>query len=119
DAPDPVESLLDALDAVRSLKADEWKALRQDLADQVGRLVAGLDADKATAVGDRAVQLLIRVRALKEAEFKEQRAELEKEARQLAGEAGPLDVLRHLAEYALAELLSNPRLGQALTARLR
>src|SRR5262249_21582281 len=58
-APDPVESLLDALDTVRTLKADEWKALRQDLADQVGRLVAGLDADKATAVGDRAVQLLI------------------------------------------------------------
>jgi hypothetical protein len=119
EAPDPLESLLEAIDSVRGLNAEDWKALRQDLADQVGRLVGGLDADKANAVGDKAVQLLIRVRALKDAEFKEQRAELEKEARDLVGNVGPLDVLRHLAEYALAELLSNPRLAHAVAARLQ
>jgi hypothetical protein len=119
EAPDPLESLLEAIETVRGLNAEDWKALRQDIADAVGRLVGGLDADKASAVGDKAVQLLIRVRALKEAEFKAQRAELEKEARELVGNAGPLDVLRHLVEYALAELLSNPRLPQAVAARLQ
>src|SRR5262249_26221363 len=36
DTPDPLESLLDALDTVRGLKPEEWKNLREEIQDQVG-----------------------------------------------------------------------------------
>jgi hypothetical protein len=45
------------------------------------------------------------------------RERLDTEVRQLMGPDGAFDVLRHSAEYTLAELLSNPRLVQALEAR--
>jgi hypothetical protein len=117
--PDPNERLLEALDKVRDLKPREWKELREDLSEEVGHLVAGLDPDKAVRVGDKVVQWLITVRALTEDEFKTQRPELEKRAREIVGDVAPLDVIRHAVEYALAELLSNPRLGEALAARLK
>ena len=58
-------------------------------------------------------------RALKDDEFKKERPELEKTARQIVGEVGPLDVLRHAVERSLADLLSNPRLAAAIDARLK
>jgi hypothetical protein len=112
--PDPLETLVEALDKARGLKPDEWKHLREDISDQVSRLVAGLDLEKAAAVSDQVIQLLIQARALKDDEFKARRDELEKEARQIVGDRGPLDAVRHALEYALAELLSNPRLPAAL-----
>lgn len=121
DIPDPLEILLDALDAARGLKKEEeWKTLRDDVQDQVGRLAAGLDSDKAVGIGNEAVQFLIRVRSIKdEKEFKTSRTALEKEARKIVGDVGPMDVLRNLTENALAELLSNPRLAKVLAARTK
>jgi hypothetical protein len=115
--PDPLEQLLDALDKVRDLKPDEWKELRDMLSDEVGWLVAGLDAEQASQVGDQVVQLLIMARALKEKDFQKQRPELEKKAREIVGQVGPTDVLRHFLERSLAELLSNPRLQAVLDAQ--
>ena len=37
----------------------------------------------------------------------------------IVGDVGPTEVLRHLVEHALAELLSNPRLEAALAERLK
>jgi hypothetical protein len=70
-------------------------------------------------VSDQVVQLLIQARALKDDEFKRERRDLEKSARQIVGEVGPMQILRHAVERALAELLSNPRLPTALEARLK
>jgi hypothetical protein len=112
--PDPLETLTEALEKARGLKPEEWKHLREDVAEQVSRLVAGLNVEKAVATSDQVIQLLIRARALKDEEFKAQRAELEKEARQIVGDRGPLEAVRHAVEYSLAELLSNPRLPAAL-----
>ena len=117
--PDPLERLLEALGKVRGLKEAEWKELRDDVSDEVGRLVAGLDIDKAGEISDQVVQLLIQARALKENELKKERPELEKIARQIVGKIGPLDVLRNAVERTLAELLSNPRLAAAIEARLK
>jgi hypothetical protein len=117
--PDPLELLHAALDQVRPLAPKEWKEFREELSSEVGRLVAGLDAERAGRVGDKVVQWLIQIRSLTEEEFKAQRSELERAARQIVGDLGPLDVLRHELEYALAELLSNPRLEAALAVRLR
>src|SRR5262249_3787692 len=116
---DPLEILLETLEEVRGLDAAEWKELRQTVGPQVGSLVAGLDAERAQQVSDRVVQWLIRVRAMSDDEFKKERDELEEEARKIVGDVGPTEVLRHVVEQALAELLSNPRLEAALEARLK
>jgi hypothetical protein len=119
DFPDPVEGVLDALRKVRGMKDDEWKQLRAELAEDVGRLAAGLDIDRASRISDQVVQLLIQARALSADEFKKQKPELEKSARRVLGPAGPLTVIQNTLEVALAELLSNPRLTAAIDARLK
>jgi len=116
--PDPLERLLEAIPKVRGLADKEWKQLRDEISEEVGRLVAGLDEEKAGEVSNKVVQLLIQARALKDAEFKTQQPELEQTARDLVGNAGPLQVLQHVVERALAELLSNPRLTAAIDLRL-
>jgi hypothetical protein len=119
DFPDPHELLLDALEQSRKLPAKKWRALQADVAENVGQLVGGLDLEKAGETSDKVTQWLIQVRALKEEEFKAKREELEKEARQIAGNLGPLEVIRNQAEFHLAELLSNPRLEAAVSALLK
>jgi hypothetical protein len=118
DLPDPVDDLLAALGRSHDSEDREWKELRDDTAQEVGWLVAGFDKDEARKVSDRASALLDRVHDLKDEEFKTQRPQLEKEARDLAGAVGPTEVLRHVLERDLAELLANPRLPAALDARL-
>ena len=119
DFPDPVEMLTGAFEEVRKLSRREWGGLRDDVAEQVGWLVAGMDGDAEEKARDQAAALITRARQLKDAEFKKQRPELEKAARELAKKVGPTDVHRHFLEHALAELLSNPRLAAAVEARLK
>lgn len=119
EVPEPLERILEALSKVRDLNAKEWKQLRDEVSEEVGRGVAGLDFDKASQVGDKVIQLLIHARALKDDEFKSERPELEKTAREIVGNLSPLDVLRHALALDLAELLSNPRLLAAVEARLK
>lgn len=116
---DPGERLSEALTMVRGLAPAKWKEYRDEISDQLGFLIGGLDPDKAQRAGDQVVQLLIVVRSLKDEEFETRRPELEKKARAIVGDLGPTDVLRHYMEHALAELLSNPRLGAAVAARLK
>jgi hypothetical protein len=119
DFPDPLEILLAALPRVRGLNAKEWEAVREDVSEEVGRLVAGLDADKAGKISDQVIQLLIQARALKEDELKKHQADLEASARDIVGKVGAFDVIQHVLERSLAELLSNPRLAAALDVRLK
>lgn len=119
DFPDPVEMLTGACEEVRKLSRREWGGLRDDVAEQVGWLVAGLDGEAEEKVREQAAALLTRARNLKEDDFKKQRPQLEKAARELAGKVGPTDVHRHFLEHALAEVLSNPRLAAAAEARLK
>lgn len=116
---DPLEKVLDGLTRVRDMEDKEWESFRTTLPDEVGRLVAGLDSEKAARIGDQLVELLIVVRGLKDDEFKKQRPELDKKAREIVGDLGPTDVLRNVMEYHLAELLSNPWLVPAIDARLK
>jgi hypothetical protein len=119
DVADPVERVRTALAEVRGLKRDEWKTKRDEIAEEVGWLVAGVDEEKSARVSDRVVALLSKARSLTDAEFTRQQAELEKAAEEIAGGVHPAAVLEHVAEHALAELLSNPRLGAALRARFK
>ena len=116
---DPREHLLEALQKVRGLSDAEWGETRDDVAEDVSHLVAGLDEDRAAKVRNQVIQLLIIARSLKPEEFKKERSDLEKQAQEILGNLGPTDVLRHIMERVVAELLSNPRLPAALDARLK
>jgi hypothetical protein len=119
DIIDPRQRLLEALDKVRGLTDKEWVEVRDEISEDIGRLVAGLDDEQSARVSAKVVQLLIVVRSMKSDEFKAERPELEKQAQQILGDVGPTDVLRHVMENSLAELLSNPCLPAALEARLK
>jgi hypothetical protein len=119
DVVDPLDRLLDALESVRGLKPAEWKEKRDEVAEEVAWLVAGVDADRADRVNDQVVALLSKARGLGDAEFKAGRADLTKEARKIRGDVSPGRVLQHVVERAVAEMLSNPRLMAALDARLQ
>jgi hypothetical protein len=116
---DPVERLTEALTQARKKKADDWKEHREEIAAQIGWLVAGLDEKKSQPVAAKVAALLGKARSLATEEFKKQQPALTKEAARIAGSVSPTAVLRHTAEHALAELLSNPRLGVVLKARLK
>jgi hypothetical protein len=119
DAADPFDRLQGALDEVRPLKGAEWRNKRDEIADELSRLVAGLDRDKADKVNDQVVALLIRAHDLSDADFQKQRADLDAAARKIVGNVSAHDVLRNQTELSLAELLSNPRLHAALSVRLK
>src|SRR5262249_12051859 len=101
------------------LEGEEAEDVRDAAAEQVGWLVAGPDAGRSGTVRDQVMALLDRARGLNDADFAKQRPELEKAARQLVGAVTPLDVIRNYLEWAVAQLLSNPRLPAAVDALLK
>jgi hypothetical protein len=117
--PDPLEKMLDAFDDIRKLPGREWEEVRDEVAGQVGWLVAGLDTKAEENVSKQVTDLLNRVHGLKDEDFKAKRAELVKEAEAIAAPVGPTEVIRHFVERSLAELLSNPRVAAAVEARLK
>jgi hypothetical protein len=116
---DPLETLLDALVQVRKLPLEEWKEKRDDWADTISQLVAGADAAKSTKSREEILALLGKARSLDAKEVETKQPELERQARAIVGDLGPTDVLRNIMENTLAELLSNPRLGPVLEAKLK
>jgi hypothetical protein len=116
---DPQSRLVEALDQVRTMSPEQWKEFRGSFGDEIGRLVAGVDAEKSEKINNEVVQLLIVARSLKDAEFKAQRPDLEKNALKIVGDIGPFQVLQNVMENVMATLLSNPRLIAAIDARLQ
>jgi hypothetical protein len=119
DFPDPTERLLEGLDESRKRRGKDWQAFRDDLAYQVGWLVAGLDATKEEKVREKATALLNKAAGLSDEDYDEQSGKLRKSARELVGKVGPTTVIRHYVERVLAETLSSHRLEAAVQARLK
>lgn len=119
DVAGPREVLVDGFEDIRGLSEDDKNDQRDTIAEQVGWLVAGLDAARAKQVAGQVAKLLDQVHALKDPDYKKQRPELEKKALALLGKVGNLTVLRNILEHRLAELLSNPFLEAAVQARLK
>jgi hypothetical protein len=117
DFPDPVERLREAIRESRKMKAKEWTTYRDDVAYQVGWLVAGLNSDNEEKVRDKATALLNKAARLSEKELEMQREELDKAAGEVIGKAGPTDIIRNFMERLLAETLSNHRLAAAIALR--
>ena len=117
DFPDPAEDTIRAMDEARKIDKKEWPALRDDVAFQVGWLIAGLDAIAEEKVREKVVALLDRAARLDKAAFEKRRPALEMEARALVGDLGPTDIVRHFMERAIAETISNHRFEAALKMR--
>jgi hypothetical protein len=114
---DPADELKDRLDKVRQLTLAEWKEQREEVADGVAKLLAGIDPKKTEKVREKVCAILNQARTLKEEDYAKKRPDLEKDIDELANENGPGEVVKHIVELALADLLSNPRLTTALEAR--
>jgi hypothetical protein len=119
DLDGPAERLSAAFEESHKKSGDEWDEARDAAADAVGWLVGGLDADTSAKAADAAKTLLERAHLLNDEDFKAQRKELDADARKLVGDLSTMDVLRRIVEHGVAELLSNPRLGAAVDARLK
>jgi hypothetical protein len=116
---DPQQRLVTALEQIRSDKNDDWEAMRDELGDDLSWLLGGLDVARRKAVRDEVASLLTKSRNLNSDAFDKQKPDLDKAARAIGAGVEPIDVLRHAVERALARLLSNPRLVEALQARLK
>ncbi len=111
---DPVEILAEALESGKTETGDGWKETRDEAATEFGTLLGGLNKANVEAAEAKARKLLDELHQKQEAI---PRSRLEDEVRQLLGDADGLTLVRNHLEHALAELLSNPRLGAALEAR--
>jgi len=118
DMVDPLDVLLSTMKEIRGINNEDWKDRRDDLAEELGWLLGGVDEKKEQKVNDAVIAFLNKVKALNEEDYKTKQADLEKEAQKLTDEIGPERVLRNRVERTFAELLSNPRLDAALALRL-
>jgi len=116
---DPVEGMYVTLESGAKLGPKEWNDLRDAVAQEIGDLLAGLDVNQSKKTAERVVALLDKGHKIKEADLPKSRADLEKEMRQIMGNNGPVEILRHFMERHLALLLSNPQLATAIDARLK
>ncbi len=98
---------------------EQWKEIRTAVANDVAWSVAGLDLKEQAKVRDEALKLLDRAHGLSNEDLLKQQAELRSAISKITGKASPLDVIKHVLEQDLAEMLSNPRLVPAVEARLQ
>jgi tetratricopeptide (TPR) repeat protein len=99
--------------------AEQWKEVRANVANDVAWSVAGLDLKEQAKVRDEALKLLDRAYGLNSDDLAKQQAELKAAIHKITGKAAPLDVIKHVLEQDLAEMISNPRLLPAVEARLQ
>jgi hypothetical protein len=98
---------------------EQWKEIRTAVANDVAWSVAGLDLKEQAKVRDEALKLLDRAYGLSNEELLKQQAELRPAITKITGKASPLDVIKHVLEQDLGEMLSSPRLLPAVEARLQ
>jgi hypothetical protein len=103
----------------RKPSAEQWKEIRTAVANDVAWSVAGLDLKEQAKVRDDALKLLDKAYALSNEELVKQGPELRSGISKITGKAGTLDVIKHVIEQDLAEMISNPRLLPAVEARLQ
>src|SRR5262249_49362953 len=105
---DPAELITSAFDSVRGLKDKEREEEAGTVAEEVAWLVDGADGDESEKTKDQVTALLQRAAAIKsDGDFQKQRKSLQDAAKQIIGDVDSLQVLDHIAEKGMAELLSN------------
>jgi hypothetical protein len=113
---DPAELLVSALEVIRQLKNSKDKEREiASVTEEVRWLVHGLDENEASQkTKEKVTNLLQRVGKKSDDDGGNDPKSLEKEARELFKEVDNMDVIGHILEHGMAELLSNPRLEAAI-----
>jgi hypothetical protein len=114
DIDDPAQVLVDALHQCRGMDSDDFDSLLQDTSEELNLLAGGVSPAKPPSIGGKANRLLRRAHNLSDDDYKSQLPSLEDEARKLVANMDPVQCIRHWMEGELADLLSNPQLGDAL-----
>ena len=110
---DPAERMVGAAMSLSQADAADQASEIQAASNDVGRLVAGLDDAKASAVAAQVTQWLEANKSQTDDSDAGQRA-LEASAKGVIGEVPPMDVLNHWLEIDMVSLLSNPQLVGAI-----
>jgi len=118
EVPDATEVIEDALDQCKDATADDFASLRDEAADQVGMLSAGLDQTAAKVVEQKVTDLLNRARAMTQDQFDASRSQLDAGARQITRNIDSFEALHHWMLREMADLLSNPQTAGALDLRI-
>jgi len=119
---DPTELLLSAIQQVRQLKKEKEREEEiASVAEEVAWLVHGLDEDEASQkIKEKVTELLQRVGEKKsDDDDASDREVLEEEARQIAADVDNMQIIGHILEHGMAEMLSNPRLEAAIRTQTR
>jgi hypothetical protein len=117
---DPAELMASALDQVRGLKGKELDDEIGAVADEVAWLLDGLDGAEGEKIQKKVTALLKRAAALSSnAELARQRKSPDETIKGIVGDVDNTDVLAHILEHGMAELLSNPRLEAAIRIQAR
>jgi len=85
---------------------------------EVGRLVAGQDEKRVTAVSGQVAEWFKANRDLTDEQIVAQHPALAASAKKIIGDVPPMDILGHWMDNETAELLSNPQLPEAIDAVL-
>ena len=115
---DPMELFGRAMDTIRSSTGDaEFSESAAEIegqaAEQIARLVAGMDDAREVGVEKQVEALLKSAAEGSDAEFEKRRPALEESAKRIVGEVGPFEVVRHWMEEEVAGLLANPEMPRA------
>lgn len=104
----------------RKPSPEEWKRIRADVTREVTYMLSGinLEGGKQKKKAQEVAELLDRGYALSDEELKKQATRLRGAINRLTIQQ-PTDIIKHVIELDLAELLSNPRLRPAVEARLK
>jgi hypothetical protein len=97
---------------------EQWKEIRAFVIQEMSWQIGGLDLGRQEQIGGQVARLLDRAYAVSPEEMPRQKVELRKAIARITDQAGPTDIIKHVIEQDLAELLANPRLMPAVEARL-
>jgi hypothetical protein len=113
----PITRMTEAVENGRKVSNEEWKSMGEEIADEVAWILVGADAATSKELKPRLVAILDRGRAISTKEWSSKKAVFENEVRKLSEKLSPVTALVNTMEHDLAELLSNPRLAEAIKAR--
>lgn len=119
DVPDPYLTLVDALDQIADKKGEEYTSIRNEAAEQVSLLLAGLDKSAQQPIKRQVNEWLDRAHAEDASKLQADHGNLAEAARKIVGTPDPFLVLRHWMEREMADLLSNPEAREAIDKELK
>jgi hypothetical protein len=116
---DPEEKMLALLDDLHdAASATEVDAQIKESSQEIGRMVAGTDQKKATAVITQVSDWFKANRDLTDEQITEKHTALVASAKKIIGDVPPMEILTHWMDEQTATLLSNPQLQDAIDAVL-